>query len=483
MKQHCLPFLLLLCFCLPLQLRAQVQTEIPAVQDSVAFLNNYIPDIHDDIVIERLQSLEKNVKFPYHPVVRKHIERYLVKQREQTRLFVMRKDRYFPIFEEALARHQMPDEIKYLSIVESALLPKIQSWAAALGLWQFIPATGREYGLRQDAFMDERIDPYKSTDAACRYLKYLHKMFGDWHLALAAYNCGPGNVQRAIRRSGGKTTFWEIYNFLPKETRNYVPMFIAVNYVMNYYPEHYVPEPDERHAFVPSDTVHVSQTLYLTELAKQMEVPFETLQLLNPHLKKNMIPSYARNYPLRVPADKKAFLLEHQETIFKASTKGNYQQVAHQKSNDAQENTEGKKRIVHAVRRGEYLSAIAQKYGVSATDLRIWNKMNTNTVYVNQKLVIWKAAPAQKNASVASKPAPAPKVEEKKQDAPQEENTLKSPEQESLEAAAKFHTVRPGDTLWKISKNYEGLSVERIKSLNPEIKGDNLKAGQKIRVQ
>ncbi|MGD1841474.1 MAG: LysM peptidoglycan-binding domain-containing protein [Thermonemataceae bacterium] len=416
-------------------------------------LENYVPQVHESLIKERLACLEKDIKLPYHSVVRKHIQRYLVKDREQTRLFMMRKERYFPIFEEALAKHGLPDEIKYLSIVESALIPRIRSWAAAIGLWQFIPSTGRQYGLYQDGYIDERMDPYESTDAACRYLKYLHKMFGDWHLALAAYNCGPGNVQRAIRRSGNKTTFWEIYYYLPRETRNYVPMFIAINYVMNHTDEHFVPPPDKTLAYIPSDTIQVSQYVNLMAFSKETGIPFGTLQDLNPHLKKNIVPYYMKKYPLRIPAEEKEKIVANRKEILAAAKNQNVHPVSYAAYTPVT-NVDGKQKVIHRVRYGEFLSLIAQRYGVSVLNLKNWNKLTSDVVYVNQRLVIWKEAPKTKVATTQKKVVSSPA----------------------------YHVVQPGDTLWNISQRYKNLSVEKLRKLNPHLKGNLLVTGQKIRV-
>ncbi len=439
----------------------------------------YVPDVYDHLIEDRLQCLQQTIPFPYHPSVKKFVNRYLVKDREQTRIFLSRKSRYFPIFEAALKRHNMPDEIKYLSIVESALQTRVQSWAAAMGLWQFVPATGKEYGLYQDFYIDERMDPYEATEAACRYLKMLHGMFGDWHLALAAYNCGQGRVMQAVRRAGGGTkSFWEVYNFLPGETRAYVPMFIAMNYVMNYYDDHFLPEPEKFLAHIPSDTVTISGNLVsLDEFAKQISVSLETMQELNPHLKKNMVPQYMKNYQIRVPAEKKSYVLENKPAILLASLKKGYRPlpfIAAIPQMTLAQKIKGKKKITHNVVYNESLGGIALKYKTNIADIQLWNKMPKAMVYPNQKLTVY-VTPTKEEIE-------AEKVAKLAQNTKSTAKTGAMVLTSAMPQSIKFHIVQKGDTLWDISRKYQGLSVDKIKQLNPDLKGDNLVMGQKIRV-
>ncbi len=464
-------------------------------------LKSYVPAIYEDLVIERLKCLEKDVPLTYHPTVHKQIERFCVKQRSQIQYYLMRKDRYFPIFEEILAKYGLPDELKYLSVVESALIPKAQSWASAVGLWQFMPFTGREYGLMQDFYVDERIDPYKSTEAAARFLKYLYEKFGDWHLALAAYNSGPGRVDQAIKRSGGKRSFWEIYPYLPNETKAYVPIYIAVVYVFNYHQEHFADQPKEVHTYIPSDTIQVSQFVNLKELAKQLDVDFEVIQILNPHLKKNVVPRHYKDYTIRIPKEKSEYFASNREDILKAVNKGSYQYVPYPKIQDNMlaSNTKGKKKLTHTVQKGEFLAGIAKQYNVSPKDLMTWNKLRNNSVFASQRLVVWVEDKKEENADSTDKEMLA-KNDVEKEEVKKEQEERKTPIQAvsyhsqnqvgTVASAAKpvskpkviYHIVKPGDTLWNISKRYEGVSVDKIKKLNPQLKGDNLAVGQKIRV-
>jgi len=438
--------------------------------DSIANdeLKNFVPSLFPEIIKDRLICMNTTIKMTYHQDVLSWIKLYTVKQRAQTQRILERSSFYFPIFEEALKRHEMPDELKYLSIVESALIPNAQSWAAAVGLWQFIPSTGKEYGLEQDWFIDERMDIYKSTDAACRYLKFLYKYHGDWQLALAAYNCGPGRVNWAVKQAGGKTAdFWQIYNFLPRETRSYVPAFISVCYAMNYSEEHFI-RPDNPHVFIPSDTIHINQFLNIEEFAKQIDVPLEHMELLNPHLKKKAIPAYKKNYPLRFPASKSEMVTANRSEILRASSRASRREVPYTAGDaDASSTTEGKKQVTHTVSSGQSLSYIALQYGVTVSNIRIWNRLSSNMIHPNQKLAVWvKETPKAASTTATTPPA---------KTATKTTTTTVTPS-----ANAKYHTVKSGDTLWDIAQKYQGLTVEKIRKLNNMNSRSMLSPGQKL---
>lgn len=432
-------------------------------------LRNYVPALHAEIIKDRLACIQSTIKMTYSKDVQNWIAVYAIRQREQTKVLIERSSFYFPIFEEALKRHNMPEELKYLAIVESALTPRAASWAAAVGLWQFIPATGKEYGLQQDWFIDERMDIYKSTDAACRYLKFLYNYHGDWHLALAAYNCGPGRVNWAVKQAGGKNAdFWTIYNYLPRETRGYVPAFIAVNYTMKYSKEHFI-FPEKLHEPIPADTVLVSQFVNLEEFAKQIEVPKENLEKLNPHLKKNVVPAYKKNYPLWIPANKKEYVNANRNAILSASSRASRRELNYISGKDADaSSTEGKTKVFHTVTYGQSLALIALKYGVSTTSIRVWNRMASDMIFPSQKLEIWvKQVPIAQNTVVAVNNT-------------QNKATITPALATTAKTNTKIHLVQSGDTLWEISKKYGNASIEKIKKLNNITEKTILLPGQKL---
>jgi membrane-bound lytic murein transglycosylase D len=454
-------------------------TTVTAITDSISTdLLGYVPTVHPQIVKERLACMNTTIKMTYNLSLLKIIEYYTVKQRDYTQTIMERSSFYFPIFEDALRRHNMPDELKYLSIVESALQPKVASWAAAVGLWQFIPATGKEYGLQQDWYIDERMDIYKSTDAACRYLKFLYNYHGDWQLALAAYNCGPGRVDWAVKRAGGKNAdFWTIYNYLPQETRGYVPAFIAVCYAMHHSKDHLLIAKNPEKP-IPSDTILVSQFLNVEEFAKQIQVSKEDIEKLNPHLKKNAVPAYQKNYPVRFPAHKREYVNANRQAILNASRFASQRQLYYNAGTDNEtSSTEGKQKMYHTVALGESLGLIALKYGVTVTNLRVWNQMANDWIYPNQQLAVWvKNLPAtttKQNIQINTNNTATVNTPQK---------TTQLPATQAKTTSAKgyrYHTIRKGDNLWDIAVKNK-VTVEQLKQWNNLYGNYMLKPGQQI---
>lgn len=444
-----------------------------ALTDSIAReLQGYIPTVYPQVVKERLACMNTTIKMTYNSSLLKIIEYYTVRQREYTQTILEKSSFYFPIFEEALRRHNMPDELKYLSIVESALIPKAASWAAAVGLWQFIPATGKEYGLHQDWYIDERMDIYKSTDAACRYLKFLYNYHGDWQLALAAYNCGPGRVDWAVKRAGGKNAdFWSIYNYLPQETRGYVPAFIAVCYSMNYSKDHFLVAKNP-HKPIPADTILVNQFLNVEEFAKQIQVPKEEMELLNVHLKKNAVPAYQKNYPLRFPAHKREYVRANRQAILNASRFASQRQLYYNAGTDNETSTtEGRTKTFHTVAAGESLGLIALKYGVTVTNLRVWNQMANDWIYPNQQIAVW----------VKELPKVAQKQNIQLNNTPTQAKPQQAQAQPTTPAKGyKYHTIKSGDTLWDITLKYKIASVDQLKRWNNLTNYSMLNPGQTL---
>ncbi len=311
------------------------------------------------------------------------------KEKRFITIMLQRRHQYFPIYEQYLQQYGLPDELKYLSVIESNLNPRAKSPCRALGLWQFMPATGRQYQLYQDAYIDERLDPYKATEAACRYLKDLHHLFGNWELALAAYNCGPGNVRRAIRRSGNHTDFWQISPYLPRETRTYVPKFAVIHYLMAYAQQGMLTVDSLRRS-MPFDTILVSQRVDMSQLAKQLGVSLNDLRTLNPQVKKNVVPAYFKGYTLRIPAEKKDFFVLNRSTILTsiAAARPSRQRGLFIHTSTFSTVHNGRK-IIHTVSRGQVLSNIADQYQVSVKDVKRWNHLGGNFIKTGQRLVVW----------------------------------------------------------------------------------------------
>lgn len=418
----------------------------------------YIPGDDDpDLLSDRLSCLEKTMPLIYNERVHAFINYFTVKDREYTRLMMRRRNLYFPMFEKHLAKYGLPDELKYLSIIESGLNPRAISRARAVGLWQFMSATGRYYGLHNDWYIDDRMDPEKATEAACKYLRDLYSMFHDWELALAAYNTGPGNVKRAIRRSGYKKSFWEIYSYLPRETRSYVPQFVAINYTMNYLEQHNFF--DEGEEMLPKyDTLQVTEFLNFETFANLTGACLEDLQRLNPSIQRNAIPETNRTYTFYVPERAKTMLEGNRVAILDSASKTGKKELEVLARNTAG-STYGRNRIVYRVRSGDVLGSIAIRYSVRVDDIKKWNNLRSNTIRIGQPLNIWLIPNTTNNTVVASaKPKPTPPI----------------PIGDS-----KTYTVQPGDTLWDISRKFEGLTIEKIKTLN-NLTSSRLQPGQKL---
>lgn len=419
---------------------------------------DYIPGFLDyDLVEDRLGCMEDAIPLNYNSSVYAFVNYFAIKDREYTRMVIKRATYYFPIFEKYLKKYGLPDELKYLSIIESGLNPNAVSRVGAVGLWQFMPYTGRSYKLHQDWYLDERRDPIKSTEAAFKYMKKLYNMFGDWELVMAAYNSGPGNVRKAIRRSGYKKKFWEIYRYLPRETRSYVPQWVAIYYVMNYAHELNLLKEDFEYP-VAFDTINISNFLNLEILASQLNLCLDDLRKLNPAIKHNALPEDVENYPLRIPSEYMLALNENREVIIDSAHKiGKEKYEALSKTSIG--STYGRDKVAYRVKNGDVLGTIAQRYRVRVSDIRKWNNLRSNLIRVGQRLNIWIYPGAKIRAVVVQS----------------------KPRIEQLENG-KYYLVQPGDTLWDISRMFKGLSIEKLKTLN-NLKSNKITPGQKLLIE
>jgi membrane-bound lytic murein transglycosylase D len=468
--------------------------------DSTIFLPEHlfqfstlIPFESDETIKDRLSCIKSSIPLEYNSYVRGFIDYFTIRNRKYTRRMLERENLYFPLFEKYLAQYNMPPELKYLAVVESALNPKAKSVVGALGLWQFMPATGKDFRLVQNAYYDERMDPEKSTEAACKFLRSLHRMFGDWELALAAYNCGPGNVRKAITRSGGQRGFWAIFPYLPKETRGYVPSFTAVMYAMNYAEAHKITTDSLQYA-VTTDTVLINQSLDLAKFSSELNVSFEDLKNLNPAIKKNHLPETVRNFAIKVPAEKRLVIAQNRSSILTNSRYAAPEPVIKEESvmvakaepvflkDSASKNLTPEPYIV---KRGEYLAKIAKDQNVSLADLKSWNNLKSNSVFVNQKLILYKPAAVTDSTSTALASAETKDSEVTPAETPviKTSHVKKAYTKSSHKTMPKekliIHSVQAGDTLWNISRKYNGISVEEIKKRN-KLKSNELKPGQKL---
>ncbi len=353
----------------------------------VELLNNNLPVFTNEDYSWRMEKLNEAspVQLDFNDIVKRYIDVYSVRHRDKTAKILALSEIYFPIFEEYLDKYELPLELKYIAVIESALNPKARSRSGATGLWQFMYQASRMFDLKISSYVDERMDPVKSTEAACKYLQYLYRIFGDWQLAIAAYNGGPGIVRDAIKASGGKTNFWEIADYLPQQTRTYVPAFIAVNYVMNYNQEHNIVANKARFTYSKLSEVTVRRALSLKTVAKELQIPLADLRRLNPVYKLDFIPKSELPAKLTLPVDKALAYTEKENELYTIPrSKILYRNIERNMSL-----TDGKKCIVHVVKAGEFFHKIAMQYACTSNNLKRWNNLKGDILHIGQKLKVW----------------------------------------------------------------------------------------------
>lgn len=491
------------------------------------------PSTSDAVIRQRLAELPTVIDMPFNQIVRSYIDRYMERGRPLVASLLGLSTYYMPIFEDALEAEQLPMELKYLPVIESALDPNAVSRSGAGGLWQFMPASARGYDLEISSLVDERRDPYKSSRKAAKMLHDLYDTYGDWSLAIAAYNCGPGAVNKAIRRAGGdpkKKDFWSIYEFLTPETRGYVPMFIAANYVMNYYKEHNISPVLPTRPLV-TDTVGVSSRVHFDQISKVLDIPKDELRILNPQFRADIIPgSPSRQYMLVLPAQQvQAYIMSENDILAYEAAKyarridaepgdlplearggddnPDDELLAVRAEADDQEALDDempgggprqstdlsakKQTITHTVASGETISGIAERYGVRVSDIRSWNSLRRNAVRVGQKLRIETTLAAadqpQKTTTTSSattKPQPATQPASSTKKSTGSSSSLKSStassQKKTQPAKATEHSIKSGETLSSISKKY-GVSIDAIKRANG-MSGDAIRAGKTLKI-
>ena len=426
--------------------------------DTAAFKSN----VPDSVYIERIKAMNSFITLPYNDIVKNHIIRYSEKMPTAMGRIIGLCDYYMPIFQEIFDKYDMPEELKAMAIIESALNPLAVSRAGAKGMWQFMYQTAKIYGLHIDSFVDERLDPVKSADAAARYLKDAYGIFGDWNLAIASYNCGAGNVNKAIRRSGSRK-FWDIWPFLPRETRGYGPAFVGALYTVKYYKEHGIkPEAVQMPPHV--DTFHINKMLHLKQVSELTGAPLEELKNLNPQYKHEIIPGNEREYILRIPYQYTNAFIDCEDSLYTHKADIYFNPATIKKIKDGGDG----ERIVYRVQNGDYLGRIATKYRVSVAQIKKWNNLKSNNIRVGQRLIIYRGGRAPVSTSSTAKPAA---------------STTKPSTTTSSAASGSYtiYTVKSGDSLYTIAKNYPGISAQNIMDFNG-IDGSKIYPGMKIKI-
>lgn len=418
------------------------------------FDRDSVPVYSDEVYAYRMKQLNNRTPFNlvYNQAVKNYIDAYAIKNKQKVAQLLGKAEMYFPMMEEILDRYEMPLELKYLAIVESALSPKARSRSGAVGLWQFLYRTGKIYNLNVTSYIDERSDPYLATIAACEYMKYLYNMFGNWELALAAYNGGPGTLNKAIRRSGGKMDYWALRPYLPVETRGYVPAFIAVNYIMNYASAHNIFPERPLILYYEIDTVHIKEKVTFESLSASLEIPVEHLEDLNPMYKRQLIPKGYKHMPLVLPREKAGLFVTNEEAIYAL----NNNPVA---SNSTSQTVQSEVKHIHRVQRGENLSLIASRYKCTVDDIKIWNNLRGSLINEGQKLVVYVNERHKVSESTASS----------------------SSSSKSNSGSSQYHTVQPGDTLWGIAKQ-NNITVAELLKLNNMGQNEPLKIGSRLKI-
>ncbi len=415
--------------------------------------------LNTDTLKMRLERLNQKTPFNvvYNPSLENVIKSFLARKRGLIERMLTVSQFYFPLFEEQLDNHDIPLEMKYLAIVESALNPKARSRVGATGLWQFMYSTGKMYNLDVSSYVDERSDPIKSTEAACLYLSKLYDIFDDWDLALAAYNSGPGNVNKAIRRSGGYKNYWNIRRNLPRETAGYVPAFLATMYLFEYAEEHGIKAKKVDRTYFETDTIHVKSLITFDQISELVGISTDELKILNPSFKLNIIPYVkGKDYALRLPKAAMGKFVANEDAIY-----AHVDQQLKSKESPLPQLVKTDNRIRYKVRSGDYLGKIATRYGVGVSQIKRWNGLRSNNLRVGQRLTLYSRKPVMVSKSVSKSGNSA-------------SNNV------SL-AGAKMHTVQSGDSLWTISRKYPGISIENLREWNG-ISGNNLKPGTKLKL-
>ena len=434
--------------------------------DSVRFSSN----VSDAEMMRRLSAMNSFINLPYNDVVKNYIILYSERMTSRMGRVLGLSTYYFPIFEDILLRYDLPQELKYMAIIESMLNPVATSSAGARGIWQFMYQTGTSYGLEINSFVDERLDVEKAVEAAARYLRDAYKTFGDWALAISSYNCGAGNVSKAIRRADGKRDFWSIYPYLPKETRGYVPAFVGAMYAMTYYREYGI-VPQKMGMPAQTDTFMIRHNLHFDQIEAVVGVPKEDLQNLNPQYINDIIPGNNHPYVLKLPYTWTAGFLEaNRDSLYayKADSlltgRVLQEQGSGSKSGGKSTGKSGgstqQQRIAYKVKSGDYLGKIASKYGVTINQLKSWNNLKSNSIQIGQTLYIYKNG--------------GPTISQGSTGGSNSSGSTSKPK-------TVIYTVKSGDSLFKIANKYPGVSVDDIKKANG-LKSDAIRAGQKLTI-
>jgi membrane-bound lytic murein transglycosylase D len=471
----------------------QAVVTVDLVNDSIVN-DSIISNIPDSVYAERLARIPSAIKLTYNHIVRKYIEMYTQRKKDRVEVMLGLSEYYFPIFDDIFDYYGLPNELKYISIIESALNPRARSRTRAIGVWQFMYGTAKLYGLRMNGLVDERRDPMRETHAAAMFTKDLYNIFGDWQLVIAAYNCGPGNVKKAIRRSGGKRNFWDIYRYLPRETRGYVPAFIAAVYTMNYYKEHNLVAVKSGLP-IKTDTIMVNNDLHLMQVAEVLKVPIEQLRDLNPQYIRDIIPGKSYSHPLNLPIEYTTNFIDLEDSIFaykdsfyfnpnELNKAPNYAKYSKNGAIRPKGNYTG---IKYVVKSGESLGIISEWFHCRVSDIQDWNDLYSSKIRAGQKLVIYIPKKYESHYKQFNEMSFDEKQQLKgtqpKTDIEKLSDNKESKPVNNGSGKIVYYTVKHGDTLWDIAKRYPGISGEDLRKWNDLDENSNITPGQQLKIK
>jgi membrane-bound lytic murein transglycosylase D len=459
--------------------------------NDIAAADSIIAEFTDSVYKDRIGRINSVILLPYNNIIRSHIHVYTQRKVDRFQVMLGLQDYYFPMIEDIFDYYGLPVELKYMAVIESALNPNAVSRVGATGLWQFMYSTGRMYGLTINSVVDERRDPVKATHAAARYLKDLYGIYNDWILVIAAYNCGPGNVNKAIRRSDNRRDYWEIYYRLPRETRGYIPQYVAATYAMNYYHDHNI-TPVQINLPLAIDTVMVSQDIHLEQIAAVLDLPLEEIRAMNPQYRTGLVPGRSKPSAITLPVDKLGDFISMTDTIT-GYRKDQYLTRVNQTSAPTHTaysppEIKGKTALTYVVKDGDNLGYISEWYDVGLSDLRYWNNIYRNTIRVGQKLTVYiDPARADRYSKINSMSFTEKQKLEGKATAaaPGVSSTSASSAQMTSSTGGdyEFYTVRTGDTVWDIAQKFDGVTASEILKLNNISDASRIQVGQKLRIR
>ena len=454
--------------------------------DSDAVTGNHISEFPDSVYIERLKAIHSVVALPYNSIVRNHIFVYTGKKVDRFEVMLGLKDYYFPMIEDIFDSYGLPVELKYMAVIESALNPSAVSPVGATGLWQFMYSTGRQYGLTINSVIDERRDPVKATHAAARYLKDLYAVYKDWGLVIAAYNCGPGNVNKAIRRSGNRRDYWEIYYRLPRETRGYLPGYIAATYAMTYYKEHNI-TPVKVDFPLATDTIMVTRDIHLQQVSDVLGISMGELKALNPQYRANLVPGASKPMSLTLPMMRVGDFITMQDSItaYRAETllKPQAETASPTRSTYIPPDIKGKTKLIYTVKEGDNLGFIASWYNVGLSDLRYWNNTYRNTIMIGQKINVFVDPSKAEYYTAVNNLSFAEKQKRVGKSAPVVTESKAITHESGSDPDYIYYTVRNGDTVWDIAKKYGDVTATEILALNGLGSSGRIHVGQKLKIK